>query len=107
MLLDDPRLLDQRRIAHKQRHPDRLLPHGALVDRSVFAQQEAVVAGENDQRLVELAAPLERVVDPADRVVHREDRRMVVADELAEVLQPVEVAVDAVPGLDALADPVG
>ena len=71
-----------------------------------LAQQEAIVAGEYDQSLVKLTGPLECVIDAANRVVYREDGRVVVADELTEVLQPVEVAIDSVPRLDALADPV-
>ena len=72
----------------------------------MLAQQESIVAGKYDQRLIELARPLECVIDAADRVINREDSRMVVADKLAEVLQPVEVAIDSVPRLDALVDPV-
>ena len=73
----------------------------------MLAEQEAVVAGEEEHRVVELAQRAQRLVDSPDAVVDREDRREVDADELVEVLRSVQRAVDAVPRLDTLLHPVG
>jgi hypothetical protein len=63
------------RAAHEQRHADRRLVDPRLaVDDAVLAVEEAVVGGEEDQRVVELAGLAQRLDDRADGVVDREER---------------------------------
>ena len=61
-------------------HPDRLLvdPRFPPLD-AVLAVEEAVVGGEHDHGVLELAALPQRVVDALDHLVHREQRRGLVA----------------------------
>ena len=106
-LVHDLRIADRLRIANEHRDADALLPRRALVDRGVLAQQEAVVAGEDDDRVVELSLRAKRLDDLAERVVDRGDRRVIRPDEGAVVVRLVEWAVDAVPGLHSTTHPVG
>src|SRR5581483_9402192 len=62
----------QRRVADHQRHPQALLVGAVLlVQPAVLAPAEAVVAQEDDHRVVELAAALQHPAQPRHRVVHR------------------------------------
>ena len=61
--------LDQRRIAHEQRNADRLLVGQPSLDaQAVLAVEVAVIAGEDDQRVVELL--------PSPRAPRRSGRRL-------------------------------
>ena len=63
------------RPAHLERHPDRLLVDVPLdPEDPVLAVEEAVVGGEDDQGVVELAVGAQRVDDLLDALVHREQR---------------------------------
>ena len=58
---------DLARIAHDERRADAfLVGEAALGTERVLAEEIAVVAEEHDERVVELALPLERVEDRAD-----------------------------------------
>ena len=56
---------------HDQGHARGRLVDGHLPERNaVLTLEEAIVRREDDQRVVELTAPIELVDDPAHRVVH-------------------------------------
>jgi hypothetical protein len=55
--------LDQLRVAHQQRHADRLLVRRALVGKAMLAPEVAVVAGEDDDRVVGELLLIERFED--------------------------------------------
>ena len=63
---------------HDQRRAERLLVHETLVVETVFAQQESLIGGVDDQRVVHQAVFLQIVEHPADLVVHRTDRAAVI-----------------------------
>jgi len=55
-------------------HADRLLIGPLLVEQPVFAPQEAVVGGEHEHRVAELAARGDLAVDGGDRTIHGLER---------------------------------
>ena len=119
--LDDLRLGGRREagIAHDLHDADAGFVGGALVHHAVLAVEDAVVAHEDDDGVVQFAALLEQFVEPAHAVVHGEERAPVGAGHgleildglgrvVGELLAPVEErAVDAVPGVEPLPDPAG
>lgn len=106
-------------VAHDEGDADGGFVGGTFIDHAVFAVEEAVIAGEDEQSIVELAGLLEGVIDAADGVIDGEDGAPVGAGHvfegghaggggIGEVFAPIEEgAVDAVPGLEALVDPGG
>ena len=63
--------LDRRRPADEERHAERLLVHEALVVQAVVAEEEALVAGVDHDRVAAQAGLVEVVEHAADVVVHR------------------------------------
>ena len=70
--------LDAGRPADEERHPQRLLVHEPLVEQAVVAEEEALVAGVDDDRVLREAGCVEVVEHAADAVVDRLHRRQVV-----------------------------
>jgi hypothetical protein len=58
----------------------------AVAERPVLEEFLAVVGGDDDQRMLENAALLERVEEPAELFVHRRDLRVVHACQARDVL---------------------
>ena len=94
------------RAMRQHGHADRRLVHAALVDQAVVAQQEAVVAHVDHQRVVEQALFLQAVEHAPDALVERVHRAGVLAVERIEGDHVVEHAVHAVRGLALAAHPI-
>jgi hypothetical protein len=95
---------DQRRIPHQERHPDRILVHGALVLQAVFALEITVVRSENNDGVVQLAGFRQEIENLAHTFVYRHETGGDAALPLAvsshlEFGQRLKQAFDAVPGL--------
>ena len=113
-LLLDHFAVGQPGVAHKQRNAQARLVRGAFIHHAVFAFEQAVVAHEDDDGVVELLGLLEVGEQPADAVVDAQDRAPVAVDHVLEILHGLgavvgeffapleERAVDAVPGVEAL-----
>ena len=72
-----------RRGDDQQRHAGTLLEQAHLLPQAVLAHVIAVVAGEDDDRVVGQAEPVERVDDAADLRVHEADAGVVCLPALA------------------------
>ena len=121
LLFDDFRGGDGRQAGetHDLHDADAGLMRGALVHHAVLAVEDAVVAHENDDGVVQFAARAEPFVEAAHAVIDRENRAPIGARHRFEVLHcggrvvgkflpPIEERpVDAVPGVEPLADPGG
>ncbi|MCU1538462.1 MAG: hypothetical protein JWP82_2813, partial [Humibacillus sp.] len=69
---------DGARVGQDEGHPDRLLVHEPLVEPAVVAEEEALVGGVDDHRVVELPEALEPLSQASDVVVDRGDAGEVV-----------------------------
>ena len=71
---------DHARVAHQQRHAQRLLVHEALVVPTVVAEEEALVGRIHDHGVARQAALVEVIQQPADIVINRRHAAQVVLD---------------------------
>jgi hypothetical protein len=78
-----------------------------LVGASMLAQGEAIVAGEDQQRIVQLPAVLQDLIDAPHALVDRRDAAEVGADELVVFLLAVERPAQPVPSGVGLLQPLG
>ncbi len=107
------------RVPDDERDADAGVMHGALVHHAVLAIEQAVVTHEDDHGVVELTALFQLPCERADAVVHAQDDAPIAVDHILEVFHTLglvigelfapleERAVDAVPGVEAVAVPAG
>src|SRR4051812_49671171 len=74
--------LDPLRITHQHRDPDGLLVCPALIAEVVIAPEIAVVAGENDKRIVELPGLFERLQNTPHTLVDGRQAAQLIFDQL-------------------------
>ena len=67
-----------------QRHAHAVLEHALLAQQAVAAQGQAVVGGEDDQRVVRLAGLLQGRENPPDLLVHVRDQAVVFGQLIAD-----------------------
>ena len=68
-------------MADEHRHADRRFVHQSLVEQAVLAEEETIVAGVNDERVLTQACPDEIVQEPTDILIDAEQDAVVVLDQ--------------------------
>src|SRR5207342_242972 len=83
-------VLRDARTAHQERNLDRALIGRGLADQAVVAEQEAVVGGINQHRIVELVGVPQRIDHGGDEIVDRLKRLKLGAVVELEILLGLE-----------------
>ena len=85
-LWNDLSLLGQAGISHNQWNANRRFVPGSFVDHSMFSFEQTVIRSEYDQRVVELTAIVQKLVETPDAVINRKKRAPVRTNHVCEIL---------------------
>ena len=98
---------EQRRAMRQQRHADRRLIHGALVNQSMFAPQKAVVAHVDHQRILQQLLCFQFREDLAHAFVNGDEALAVALVVNLPRLVAIDRAIHSMPRSPPCADPIG